>query len=350
MKDNLNTQEGEPRCIQRSKVYDDVLSMYQMNLEEIKSEYPFRAQFFNERAIDTGGVCRDLFSCFWEQAYIKHFDGDKLLVPAAHANSQISVFPILGTTLAHGFFACNFIPVRLAFPIIASILRGPDVDIPDHILLESLIDFLSEHEGSILRDAIRYQGTTDFPSDQKSEVICVLSKLESHDIPTPSNLKPQLINVAKFQFHVKPLGLLYAMRSGVPKIYSGFWEELTIEEMFNFYHMLNATPASVLKAIQESEVANSGESRVHNYLLSFIGNMKQYELRLFLRFVTGSAVLMAKPIKVLFNSLTGLARRPISHTCDCSLELSVAYSSHPDFEHEFFIILQNELSWVMDAI
>ena len=126
--------------------------------------------------------------------------------------------------------------------------------------------------------------------------------------------------------------------------------EFPIEKMFNFYQLLNATPSSVLKQIQEPELMNAGESRVYNYLLSFVGNMKQNELRLFLRFVTGSAVLMAEPIKVSFNSLTGLARRPISHTCDCGLELSVSYSSYPEFEEEFFTVLHNELSWQMDAI
>ena len=350
MTEKLTTHEREPRCIQRATIYSDVLGMYMKNLEDIQSEYPFRIQFINERAIDTGGVCRDLYSCFWEHAYVKHFDGDKLLIPAVHANSQISVFPILGTILVHGFFACNFLPVRLAFPIIAAVLCDTDVYIPDWILSESFIDFLSEHDGTILHDAIQYKGTPDFPNDQKSKVISILSKFECSEIPTPFNLKALLISVAKYLFLVKPLGLLYAMRSGVPKIYNGFWEEFTVAEMFNFYRFLNATPSSVIKLIQEPELTNAGENRVYNYLLSLIGNMKQNELRLLLRFITGSAVLLDKPIKVSFNSLSGLARRPISHTCNCMLELSISYSSYPDFENEFLSILHNELSWEMHAI
>ena len=265
MTDKLNTHEDEPRCIHRNTVYNDVLHMYQENLKEIEKEFPFRIEFFNERAIDTGGVCRDLFSYFWEQTYIKHFDGDKLLVPAVHTNSQISVFPILGTILAHGFFPCNFIPVRLAFPIIASVLRGTDVHIQDNILLESLIDFLSEHDGTFLRNTILKQGTgtPDFPHEQKLHLISLLSKLGCSDIPSPSNIQGIIINVAKFQFLVKPLGLLYAMQSGVPRIYNSFWEEFTIEEMFNFCQLLNATPTSVLKLIEESELINAGENRVY---------------------------------------------------------------------------------------
>ena len=53
---------------------------------------------------------------------------------------------------------------------------------------------------------------------------------------------------------------------------------------------------------------NPAEDRVLGFLLSFIGNMKQNELHLFLRFVIGSSVLLAKKIIILFNNLRGLAR------------------------------------------
>ena len=95
---------------------------------------------------------------------------------------------------------------------------------------------------------------------------------------------------------------------------------------------------------------NSAEDRVFGYLLSFVGNMKQNELRLFLRFVTGSSVLLAKQIMVSFNGLTGLARRPISHTCECHLELPVSYATYPEFELEFMKVLTSEVSWAMDAV
>ena len=84
------------------------------------------------------------------------------------------------------------------------------------------------------------------------------------------------------------------MRSGFRMIYHGFWEEFTIEKMFDFYRSLNATPSAVIEMIQEPEFTNMGENRVYKYLLSLIGNMKQNDLRLFLRFVTGSAVLLPK--------------------------------------------------------
>lgn len=69
------------------------------------------------------------------------------------------------------------------------------------------------------------------------------------------------------------------------------------------------------------------------------------------RFVTGSSVCIAGKLEVEFNGFTGLARRPIAHTCSNCLELSAAYTSYPEFEREFQLILSNEtFTWVMDAI
>ena len=71
------------------------------------------------------------------------------------------------------------------------------------------------------------------------------------------------------------------------------------------------------------------KDRVFHYLKTYIRGCKQEELHLFLRFMTGSSVLIGKK---LFNSLSGLGRRPISHTCDSNLELPINYSSFPEFE------------------
>ncbi len=58
--------------------------------------------------------------------------------------------------------------------------------------------------------------------------------------------------------------------------------------------------------------ANDLESRVADYLKIMIGNMKVNELSLFLRFVTGASVCIVPTIKVEFNGLSGLGRRPIA--------------------------------------
>ena len=66
------------------------------------------------------------------------------------------------------------------------------------------------------------------------------------------------------------------------------------------------------------------------------------EVRRFLCFTTGSSVLIANRISVTFNNLSGLARKPIAHTCGCVIELPSTYMSFLDFEQEFTAILAED--------
>ena len=352
MCDTLTTRHGGPRPVKRERIYEDVIETYQDNLTDLLEEYPFRIRYENERAVDTGGVCRDMFSAFWEEACMKHFDGEQLLVPAIHPNADMALFPILGTILSQGFMVSGFLPVRIAFPVVATALLGPSVAIPDDYLVESLIDYLTAYESSILRDAVAHGVGESYSPCAQARLIDILSRLGCREIPSPSNIKRLVVSIARHIFISKPLGALYALNSGVPKIYHSFFQHLSVEKMFDLYKALNATPSAVLRVVEEPFDMNYAEERVFGYLLSFIGSLKQNELRLFLRFVTGSSVLIAKVIKVTFNNLSGLARRPTSHTCDCQIELPVSYVTYPEFEMEFNKVLASDFScvWAMDAV
>ena len=94
--------------------------------------------------------------------------------------------------------------------------------------------------------------------------------------------------------------------------------------------------------IAEADEMTSSQSRVVGYLKTFTGNLEHRDLRNLLRFVTGSSVMIC----VTFNSLSGLARRPISHTCACTLELPVTYTTYLDFAEEF---IMSVVAWPMEA-
>ena len=77
--DSIQCAPGPQRMVNRSKVYQDVLSMF--TDETIAKEYPLFIKFCGEMAVDEGGVQRDMLSAFWERAYQLHFDGAKTLIP-----------------------------------------------------------------------------------------------------------------------------------------------------------------------------------------------------------------------------------------------------------------------------
>ena len=147
------------------------------------------------------------------------------------------------------------------------------------------------------------------------------------------------------------MGNLYRMYSGVPKSYHAFWESFSVERLYQLYKGLNATPNSSLAILDEPDGMNAAEERIFAFLKSFIGNMKKSELGLFLHFVTGSSVLIAEQIMTTFNNTTGLRRCPTSHKCDCVLELSISYTTYPEFEYEFSRVLADEeFTWTMDKV
>ena len=72
-----------PHIIRRSNIFIDVIDLFQ-NSEALK-EFPLQIHFQDEIAFDSGGVCRDMLSGFWEEAYFKFFDGFSLLISVLHA-------------------------------------------------------------------------------------------------------------------------------------------------------------------------------------------------------------------------------------------------------------------------
>ena len=89
---------------------------------------PSEDTFCGERAVDTGGVGREFFSAFWEEAYRQAFDGASLLTLSVHAHVDLSSYTTLGKLLSHGPSCPYYVPT------LAAILLGPSVDVSSSIL------------------------------------------------------------------------------------------------------------------------------------------------------------------------------------------------------------------------
>ena len=351
--DILDTHPGKAHHINRENLYDDVLNLYSTSVNSILQESPFRVKFSDEKAIDVGGVSRDMLSGFWEEAYLRSFDGGSVLTPAMHSGLDLSVFPVLGTILSHGFLSSGFLPVRIAFPVLAAVILGPAVSVPTHMVIESFADYLSTYESSVVGNALSLVNSgLPFSNELTSKLIEILSRMGCCEVPKLSNFKALIAEVASFNFVTKCMGAIYAFHSGIPASHHSFWKDFTVEEFHKLYKTLIATPQRVLGLLTEPDCGTAAQGRVFGYLTTFIGDMKQQELSSFIRFVTGNSVLIAKEITVTFNNLSGLARRPTSNTCTSTLHLPFTYGSYQEFANEFFTVLRSDVCsvWAMDAI
>ena len=282
------------------------------------------------------------------------FDGGSLLIPAVHHQVDMSKFPLLGIILSHGYLACGILPVRVAFPVLACILMGTSLKVPDRIIVESFIDYVVCYEGEILKEgfaaSMKLDSCRQFVAPLLAKLTNLLSRFGCRELPKPDNLKRLVIEIARHEFTVKAVGAIFAMHTGIPHQHQPFWKEKSIEELYSLYKSLDATPARVMEMIAEPEEMNSAQERVFGYLIQFVGSLKRDDLRLFLRYVTGSSVVIAEQICVVFNATSVLSRLPVGHTCNATIELPYTYQTYPDFVHDFRCVMQSEYGWLMDVV
>lgn len=314
-------------------------------------ENPFRVRFKKEKAFDLGGVTRDLFSAFFCEAYRTLFDGSTYYFPAVHAAVDMKDMSTLGRVISHMYLIAGIIPDRIAFPCLAAIFLGPSnvpSNVPDQLLQDYFVGCLSTHETSTLQRALN---TQHFTPELQCELVSILGVHGCRSIPRPSNLKKLMVEAARYTFFMKPAASLQAINAGIPSEHRPFWNSITVQKLHAVYMSLSVTVSKVLELLEEPTLVTEGQQLVWQYLKSYVGNMQNEELRMFLRFITGSFVIVVPKISVTFNTLDGLARRPLSHTCSATLDLPSTYTSLPEFSSEFRAILSDPCySWRMDAI
>ena len=99
------------------------------------AEYPFRSKFVGERAVDLGGVTRDVFSAFFEEAYAKCFDGSSLLTPSDNPLIDSSTLSTVGTIISHVYLITGMLSVQIAFPCLAAVLLPSVSGVPEEVVM-----------------------------------------------------------------------------------------------------------------------------------------------------------------------------------------------------------------------
>ena len=339
--------------INRENLYSEVLDLYRAG--RIVEECPMFIKFKDEAAIDAGGVQRDMLSGFWEEAYKKLFEGSSILTPMIHPQIDLTVFPILGRILSHGYLAAGFLPVRIALPTLLAILLGPPVEIGNDVLTDALLDFITFDERKLIKEALTLKNVTSFSPKMTQDLLGILTNFGCCLPPEPGTLATMIEQVAKYEFVTKPAAGIGLINAGIPKKHQDFWSRLSAKGIKKLYDNLTISSQRVLSLLSFPNFCTAQEERVGGYLRTLVGRVSPEELRRLMRFITGSSVCSEKSIRVAFNGLTGLARRPIAHTCDSTLELPIAYNNYSDFYDDIRCILaetctENEFSWRMDSL
>ena len=339
--------------IKRDSVYTNVMELYSKSA--ILSHFPVRFKYRGEVAVDTGGVARDVFSSFFEEMYLHFFEGSTLVTPCVHPGISSESLRVIGSIISHSYLVTGILPVRVAFPCLAAMLLEcyNETSIPDNNLIDVLLNSVSSYDAEVLREAKLQveNGNTLFSEKISSNLVSLFSFYGSRQIPSPSNLESIFLQIAKYEFLLKPAAAIQMIRSGIPEMHRRFWGKMTVSDLYAIYSAMCSSPEKILMSIDSNSVTETPlQERVLLYLRQYIGSASKNTVSLFLRYVTGSCVFTGKGITVTFNSLEGFARRPIAHTCNCSLQLPVTYNTYTDFQNEMDKILKNEESFTMTSL
>ena len=349
----LSLVEGVTHEVSRANIFESVTTLFKSEYETIVNEIPLRIRFRGERAIDDGGVSRDMFSSFFEAIYAKYFDGASLLCPVVNPHTKQSDLRLIGLICSCAYLSSGVLPLRIAFPCLSAMLLPNRSKLPDHIFIDSLKNSVSVHDAFVIEDAFqRVQlNESSFSQSVQTRLVNVLSNFDCRELLNPQNFQRMIIDIAIYHFLRKPSAVIADIQSGVPSVHLPFWKGVDCASFYTLYKAMQATPAKVLEMISNVTTSDSREEKVLSYLRQFIGNMRHDEVQHFLRFVTGSPVCSSKSLLVTFNKQEGLLRRPISHTCSNTLELSSNYESYAEFTEEMSSVLCNPdgLLWTMDA-
>ena len=272
---SLSLQRGFTRVVERSCIFESVVSLYATKQSEILQEFPFRVKFAGEKAIDVGGVSHDMFSAFFEAAYVKHFDGVSLLTPVVHSHTDMSALPTLGTIISHAYLISGILPVRIAFPSLTAMMLPRSGDLPVEVIIESFIDSPSCHDGIVFRDALKAVTEKQKSSSDvvRSALVSVLSRYGCRQFPQPSTFLKLIGEVGKFEFLRKPSSAIVDIHSGVPEQHLPFWDEMSSGSLYSIYKAQQVSPSKVLQLIKDVDTCNPNQERVFGYLKQFIGNM-----------------------------------------------------------------------------
>lgn len=327
--------------VHRGQVFENILDFFQKN-REIDPNIIISIEMLLpdgqlEAAEDTGGVMRDFLTEFWKDFYQRCTTGGAEKIPYLRHDFDEERWKAIGKVIVLGWRQEGYFPIEVSRAFMEQCLYGGT----SLSLVDAFLNIVSATDKEVLKMAM-----ADFSSINEEELIDILDNYDCKFLPTANNCTEIINQLAHKAIVQEPNFVIDTWNSVFRKHVSN---SLSKEKLDSLYKNLEPTPRKVIGVLEFPNDMNTAESTVSKHLQRFIKDLDKQKLSDFLRFVTGSNLLVREKISVRFVELQGLARRPVAHTCGCVLELPRAYANYPDFKTEFLSVLESSV-WVMDIV
>ena len=318
-------------CLHRSNIQAEMIALFKT--PEILS-IQLKVTFVEELGVDARGVSREAYSAFWNSFFNTSADGEDYRVPSLNPEYGLEEWLSIGRILSKGYSDHNIFPVQLAPAFLIAVMFGEET-VSTEDLLETFLLFLSPLERATVKQAL--QG--DVLSDDEQDIFeDILDREGCHSIPKGENVRPTIYQLAHKVIIQKSMYALEGMRKVVrDALHSAFPDVNSIKIM---YGSLKPTPKKVCDLLAANPQTRE-EAQSLRFLQQYIRAQNEEGLGTLLRFLTASPVMTATQISVQFTNTTGLARRPVAHTCGPMLELPTSYTSYRDFRSEWQAVLSS---------
>ena len=329
--------------VHRGHVLDDLRKLFKTNPDIDFKRDMIQVQVLLpngdlEQAQDNGGIMRDILSEFWESFYDKCTMGTDLKVPCLRHDYEVADWQSIASVLAMGWLTQGIFPIRLSRNFINCCLYGMEMNSDDQQkLINEFLLFVPVSERSVFEVAL-----TQYEDVDGDELIEALSSHDCKVLATKDTIRNTIWQIAHKELVQEPSFIKDAFFN-VLIAYS-----LKID-LDNIAEKMKPTTKKVV-AILDCE---DQECQSFKFLKKYIKELDDGKLSTFLRFATASDLMLTDTdqeyhrLTIRMVDSSGLARRPIAHTCGRVLEIPKAYESFPIFRSEFNCILNSQV-WVMD--
>ncbi|CAC5399941.1 unnamed protein product [Mytilus coruscus] len=251
-----------------------------------------------EIADDDGGVTRDSLTEFWKDFYEQCTEGTSEKVLFLRHDFGDEEWRAVAKIVVFGWARQGYFPIQLSLPFVQQCNFG----FYSADLLEGFYKDLPEHERVCLQMSL-----SDFTKVDEYDFVDILDSHGVRHLPNQLNIARIIMEIAHKEIIQTPTFVSkcwYGLMGGI---------KLTEEQLINLYAELKPTPKAVYKRLCFPCEMKPDKTVVSHHLKRFIRERNEDKLGRFVRFCTGSVLLISKKISVEFVNVSGLARRPVSH-------------------------------------
>jgi len=202
------------------------------------------------------------------------FNGEELLLPVLCPGINSKYLLLFERILSHGYLIVGFLPIRITFPYLAVALLGTGHTVPDNLVCDYFLQSLSTFEANVIKKCIGYYRPHTF--ERRKTQLVIISTFSHFDcclMPAPDTMQDLLKQAAFYHLIHKSLAAVSIIHVGIPEEHKEFWNDMSMEDLYEVYVALSASPLKLLQMIKELMCFNPAQECVFGYLHQFVVNL-----------------------------------------------------------------------------